>query len=189
MVAGVPAAAGRGDGVASGATWRRFKYRNGTSTPVLGTPADTWYVWLGLASVSLALFGTATGLPTAAPPDPAPAARTVDAAASTPYPSTAEHPLDATALRVDTAGIALRTDGGTVREPFAYGPVTPVPPDATDLRALLTGARPARVFDTPAALAARAARARQRAPEWRPAPDQLVVRHVTWEGVDVTLVG
>jgi hypothetical protein len=189
VVAGVPAATGRSDGVGSAGAWRRFKYRNGTSTPVLGTPADAWYVWLGLATVSLALLGTATGLPTAAPPDPASAARTVDAAASGPYRSTAEHPLDAAAIRVDPAGIALRTDGGTAREPFTYGPVTPVPPDAGDLRAVLTGGRPARVFGTPGRLAASAARARQRAPEWRPAPDQLVVRHVTWEGVDVTLVG
>jgi hypothetical protein len=179
----------RGGRSPEGATRRRFKYWNGIRPPVLGTPADTWYIWLGLATVSLALFGTATGLPTAAPPDPTPAVRTVDAAASSPYPSTAEHPLDAVAVRIDPAGIALRTDGGTVREPLAYGPVTPVPPDARDLRAVLTGARPARVFDTPAALTRHAAGARQRAPEWRPAPEQLLVRHVTWGGVDVTLVG
>ncbi|WP_276260939.1 DUF7283 family protein [Haloglomus litoreum] len=156
---------------------------------MLGTPADAWYVWLGLATVSLALLGTATSLPTAAPPDPAPAARTVDAVASGPYASTAEHPLDAAAVRIDPAGIALRTDGGAVREPFSYGPVTPVPPDAGDLRAVLTGGRPARAFETPQALADRAARARQHAPEWRAAPDQLLVRHVTWGDVDVTLVG
>jgi hypothetical protein len=168
---------------------RRFKYRNGTTVPVLGTPADAWYVWLGLATVSVALLGTATGLPTAAPPDAGAAARTVDAVASSQYPSTAEHPLDAAAMRLDPAGIALRTEGGTVREPFGYGPVTPVPPDASRLRAILTGDPPERVLDSPAALAARAARNRQADPDWRPAPDQLLVRRVTWEGVDVTLVG
>lgn len=156
---------------------------------MLGTPADAWYVWLGLGTVGLVLLGTVSGLPTAAPPDPAPAARTVDAVASSPYPSTAEHPLDATEVRVDPAGIALRTDGGTVREPFAYGPVTPVPPDAVNLRAVLTGDPPGRVFDSPAALSDRAAVARGTSPDWRPAPDELLVRHVTWEGLDVTLVG
>lgn len=156
---------------------------------MLGTPTDAWYVWLGLATVSVALLGTATGLPTAAPPEAGPVARTVDAVASSPHPSTASHPLAATAVRVDPAGVALRTDGGTAREPLAYGPVTPVAPDATRLRAVLTGDPPARVFDSPDALADRGAAARQQDPTWRPAPDRLLVRRVSWEGVHVTLVG
>lgn len=146
-------------------------------------------MWVGLAVTSAAVLGTAVGLPTAAPPAPAPVARTVDAVASSPHPATAEHPLDAGAVRIGPTGVGLRTDGGTAREPFAYGPVTPVPPDADRLRAVLTGDPPSRAFETPAALAGRATRARQRDPDWRPAPDRLVVRHVTWEGVDVTLVG
>jgi hypothetical protein len=156
---------------------------------MLGTPADSWYVWLGLATVSVAVLGTATGLPTAAPPDPTPVARTVDAVASSPRPATAEHPLEATAVRVDPDGISLRTDGGSARESLAYGPVTPVPPDASPLRAILTGDRPGRVLGSPTALAGRAAAARHTDPDWRPAPDKLLVRRVIWRGVDVTLVG
>ncbi|MFB6205037.1 MAG: hypothetical protein ABEJ05_00710 [Haloglomus sp.] len=156
---------------------------------MLGTPADAWYVWLGLATVSVALVGTVTGLPTAAPPDPAPVARTVDAVASSPHPTTAGHPLDAEAIRVGPAGVALRTDGGPARASFAYAPVTPVPPDATRLRAVLTGDPPARVFDSPATLVARAASLRRHDPAWRPAPEQLLVRRVAWEGINVTLVG
>ena len=32
-------------------------------------PVDAWYVWVGLAVASLALFGTAGSLPSTAPPD------------------------------------------------------------------------------------------------------------------------
>lgn len=155
---------------------------------MLGVPADAWYVWLALAATSTAVLGTAVGLPTAAPPDAAPAARTVDAVATARVPSTAGHPLDAREIRVGPTGLSLRTDGGTDRGAFAER-VTPVPPDATALRAVLTGEQPARQFDSPAALAASAARLRRRDPDWRAAPDRLRVRRVSWGGVDVTLVG
>jgi hypothetical protein len=150
---------------------------------------DAWYVWVGLAATTAALLGAAVGLPTAAPPDPGPVARTVDAVAAGPHPATAEHPLDAASIRVGPTGIGLRTDGGAARESFGYGPVTPVGPDGDRLRAVLTGAPPARAFERPAAFATRARRARRAAPVWRPAPEELLVRRVTWEGIDVTLVG
>jgi hypothetical protein len=156
---------------------------------VLGTPVDAWYVWLGLSAAGIAILGTAAGLPTAAPPEPAPVARTVDAVASSPHPGTASHPLDAVSIRLGPTGIGLRTDGGVAREQFAYGPVTPVTPDAEELYAVLTGDPPGRVFASPAEFSDRAARARQAAPEWRPAPARLLVRRVSWGDTDVTLVG
>lgn len=156
---------------------------------MLGTPVDAWYVWLGLSAAGVAILGTAAGLPSAAPPEPAPAARTVDAVASSPHPGTATHPLDAVSIRLGPTGIGLQTDGGTARERFAYGPVTPVPLDADGLRAVLTGDPPARAFASPADFGDRAASARRTAPEWRPAPDRLLVRRVSWGDVDVTLVG
>lgn len=155
---------------------------------MLGLPADAWYVWLGLAATSAAVLGTAVGLPTAAPPDAAPAARTVDAVATARVPSTAAQPLEAREVRVTAAGVSLRTDGGTDRAAFAEH-VTPAPPDEPALRAVLTGDPAARQFDSPAALAASAAEARRADPDWRRAPDRLLVRRVSWGGVDVTLVG
>lgn len=156
---------------------------------MLGTPADAWYVWLGLSVASLTVLGTAAGLPTAAPPDPAAAAETVDSVASSPHAGTAVYPLDAASIRLDPEGLALRTDGGTARAALAYGPVTPVPRDDGGLREVLTGDPPSRAFASPAALADRAAGARRAEPAWRPAPDRLLVRHVSWGDVDVTLVG
>lgn len=156
---------------------------------MLGTPVDAWYVWLGLSAASIAILGTAAGLPTAAPPEPAPAARTVDAVASSPHPGTAAHPLGAVSIRLGPTGIGLRTDGGTAHERFAYGPVTPVPPGSDELYAVLTGDPPGRAFTSPDAFSRSAARARGAEPKWRPAPDQLLVRRVSWGDVDVTLVG
>ena len=156
---------------------------------MLGAPADAWYVWLGLSVASLAVLGTAAGLPTAAPPEPAPVAETVDSVASSPHPGTAVHPLDAASIRLDPEGVALRTDGGVARAALAYGPVTPVPRGDGRLRGVLTGDPPSRSFASPAAFADRAADARRADPTWRPAPDRLLIRHVSWGDVDVTLVG
>jgi hypothetical protein len=156
---------------------------------VLGPPVDAWYVWLGLTVASAALLGATLQLPTAAPPDPEPVARTVDAVAAGPHPGTAVHPLDAEAVRLGPVSLGLRTDAGSAHAALDYGPVTPVPPDAGRLRAVLTGDRPSHRFDSPAALADRVEAVRGRPPDWRPAPDRLLVRRVTWVGVDVTLVG
>lgn len=150
-------------------------------------PVDAWYLWLGVAAASLAVLGSALGLPTAPPPDAAAVADTVDSVAASPYAGVGEHPIDADEMRLDARTVALGTDGGVARARFAYGPVVPV--REGPLRAVLVGATPERAFASPAAFERAVVAARERDPAWRPAPDRLLVRRVSWGGVDVTLVG
>lgn len=151
-------------------------------------PVDAWYLTLGVALAGVAFAGVAADLPRHAPPDAAGAAATVDAVSASDRPGTAEHPVDAPEIKLGPRKIALRNDGGTASETFAYGPVTPVA-DGTALAAVLRGADPSHVFGTPAALRRTAAVARERDPEWRRADGRIVVRTVSWEGTRVTLVG
>ena len=156
---------------------------------MFGPPIDSWYVWVGLAAVSAALVGVAAELPTTTPPDAAAAATTVDGVAASPYAAVGEHPLRADAVRLSARRIALRRDGTTARAGFAFGPVVPVPPGDGPFRRVLDGGSPAEQFDSRAAFEAATERARGRDPDWRPAPDRLTVRRVSWGGVDATLVG
>ncbi|RCU46310.1 hypothetical protein DU504_02705 [Haloplanus salinus] len=155
---------------------------------MIGVPVDAWYVWLGLSLASVALVGVGATLPTAPPPAAADAADTVDRTAATAYPATAEHPLDAESVRVGSRRLGLRNDAGTTHATFAFGPVTPAV-GTPGLRAILHGAPPGSRFDSGEALCATGRDARQRAPRWRPIDRPLIVRHVVWEGCDVTLVG
>jgi hypothetical protein len=155
---------------------------------VFDAPVDGWYAWLGVAAASAALLGTAVSLPATPPPDAAGVADTVDRTAASEYDARAEHPLDAAAVRLGPEQVGLRTEAGTVHASFAYGPVTPVAGHA-ELAAVLAGARPDGEFDSPGDLRRAAARARARDHGWRRVDGPLVVRHVVWEGVDVTLVG
>lgn len=150
-------------------------------------PVDTWYLTLGVALAGVAFAGVATDLPGHAPPDAAGAAATIDAVAAGDRPGTAEHPVDAPEIKLGPHRIALRDDGGTASETFAYGPVTPVA-DGSALEAVLRGADPSHVFGTPAAFRRVAAGARARDPEWRRTEGRIVVRTVSWEGTRVTLV-
>jgi len=151
-------------------------------------PVDTWHAWLGVALASLAIAGTAASLPTRPPPDAAEVADTVDRTAVAEGSATARHPLASESIRLGPDAIALRNAAGTTRARFAFGPVTPTRSDGR-LRAVLRGTPPSRAFDDPETFAAAAETARAGSPSWRPAPETLVVRHVTWGEVGVTLVG
>ncbi|WP_299266361.1 DUF7283 family protein [Halorientalis sp.] len=151
-------------------------------------PADSWYLWLGVATASVLALGVAAALPATVPPDAQRAAATVDAVATSPHNATGKHRLDATAVKFGSRRIALRNDGGTAHAAFAYGPVTPVR-NGTGLAAVLRGQPPTSVFQNATAFRATAADARSRARIWRETDGRLVARRVTWEGVDVTLVG
>ena len=150
-------------------------------------PADAWYVWLGLSAVSLAVLGVATSLPTAPTPDAASAAETIDQVAVSDYDAAATHALHANRIRVETHRIGLRNAAGTAHATLA-SPVTPVAPGTATAR-LLRGRPPAAVFASPSAFERAVEHARERPPSWRPAATPLVVRRVSWGGVDVTLVG
>lgn len=153
---------------------------------MLDVPVDAWYVWVGLALVAATAAGAASQLPTAPPPDAGAAAGTVDRVAAAGHTATARHPLDADAAKVTPTRVALRDDGRTSRAALA-ATVTPAP-RGTALWRLLRGGLPGELFEDPAALRTAAAAARNASPRWR-SSDQLYVRAVTWEGVDVTLVG
>lgn len=150
-------------------------------------PLDAWYVWIGLAVAGGTAFGVAGAMPTAPPPDAAGAATTVDGVATSPHAAVGSHPLpNAVAVRVGRDGLSLRGPGGTEHAALGYGPVTPATRD--DLASVLRGDPPEQAFDSPADFR-RAARAAQVSdPAWR-TTDRLLVRRVSWEGVDVVLVG
>lgn len=154
---------------------------------MLDAPVDVWYRWLGVAAASLAVLGVAVGLPTGAAPDATVAATTVEGVAASTHPALAECPLSADAVRLGRETVSLRTGHRTATASLAYR-VTPVRSD-TALAAVLAGTPPSRAFDSPAAFARALATARDRRPDWRPAGDRLLARHVSWEGVDATLVG
>jgi hypothetical protein len=150
-------------------------------------PVDTWYLWVGVATASALAFGVAAALPTTVPPDAQRAAATVDAVATSPHNATGEHALAATAVEIGSRRIALRNDGGTTHAAFA-SPVTPVR-NGTKLASVLRGTPPATVFASATAFRTAAAKARDRDRTWRETDGRLVARRVTWEGVDVVLVG
>ncbi|MFB6102025.1 MAG: hypothetical protein ABEJ73_05615 [Haloplanus sp.] len=155
---------------------------------MFGVPVDAWYTWLGLSLASIALVGVGAALPTAPPPAAADAADTVDRAAATAHPATAEQPLDAEAIRITPRELGLRNDAGTTHATFAFGPVTPAGRTAA-LTDVLRGAPPASRFDSDAGLCDAAAAARATPSSWRPVDGPLIVRHVVWGECDVTLVG
>jgi hypothetical protein len=155
---------------------------------MIGVPVDAWYVWLGLSVAGIVLVGVGGALPTTPPPAAADAAETIDRTAATAHPATAEHPLDATAVRIGPRRIGLRNDAGTTHATIGFGPVTPAT-ESRGLRAVLRGAPPNAYFDSGTALCDASSDARERPSRWRSADDPLIVRHVVWEGCDVTLVG
>jgi hypothetical protein len=151
---------------------------------------EAWYGWLGLSIASVALFGAAAGLPTAPPPDADAAAATIDRVAAAEYAATAEHPLDATGIRLGTRRLGLRSDAGTTHATLSFGPVTPVPASESALRDVVHGTPPDRAFDSSEDFRAAIVEARANGsdPSWRTVDRTLIVRRVTWRGVDVVLV-
>lgn len=150
-------------------------------------PIDAWYVWVGLSVASVAVFGVATTLPTVPAPDAAGVAETVDRVAAADYDTTATVNVAATAVRIGPRRLGLRNDAASAHATLSY-PVVPVRGE-TALARVVDGASPERAFPSPTAFDAALAAATDRPPRWRPASGVLVVRRVSWQGRDVTLVG
>lgn len=155
---------------------------------MLAPPADALYVWIGVTAAAFALLGVAVALPSAPAPDAAGAAGAVDRAVAQPDPTLVERSIVADEIRLDPDSIALRTDRGTTERVFVYGPITPVTGES-DLWRVLRGAPPGQVFGSENELHEAIADARATEARWRPADGTLYVRSLSWEGVDVTLVG
>lgn len=151
-------------------------------------PLEDWYVWVGVAAVSLAVLGVAVSLPSAAPPKAAAVADAIDRVATSPTGSTGVHEIRAEEIKLDRTRVSLRDDGGTAHAEVAFGPVTPAGNDER-LEAVLAGERPRDVFESPEHFAVTAKESRTEAGGWRAAPQTLEIRRVSWEGIDVLLVG
>jgi len=150
------------------------------------TNVDTVSVWVAVGMVSVAVLGVVAQLPTSAPPDGAATATMIDEVATSPPGSVATRELHATEWSLTERQLGLRSSGGTVHETL----LQPVVPALTGrLVHVLDGDRPAAVFDSPGAFRRVTERAQTDREEWRPAPDRLTIKRVTWGGVDVTLVG
>jgi len=154
------------------------------------TAVESTYVWLGLAIVSAGIFGFALRVPTAPPPDARPVADTIDSVAASPHEATARHPLDARRIRLGAHRIGLRGPGGDAHASLAYGPVVPAAGgDGDRLERVLHGVPPERAFRSEATFARALGRSRTTDPFWRPAPETLLVRRVSWGETNATLVG
>lgn len=164
----------------------KFKYGDGTRPTMFDAPMDTLPVWVGVAAVSLAVFGIATSLPTSAPGATA-VADTVDAVAASPHDATATQPVAADRVRLSPYRVTVVAAGDASHDTFAYAPVTPVGPD-TPLASVLAGTPPDQVFDTPRAFVRATRTARTEAPVTL-STDTVQARRVAWGGANVTLVG
>jgi hypothetical protein len=156
---------------------------------MFGPPVESWYLWVGLAAVSAAMVGIAVELPRTTAPDTSAVATTVDGVAASPYAAVGEHPLRADAIRLSARRVALRRGETTARAEFSFGPVVPVTAEDRRLEQLLRGGSPTECFGSRSGFEAAVERARGGDSDWRPAPDRLLVRRVSWGGVDATLVG
>ncbi|WP_266076022.1 DUF7283 family protein [Haladaptatus caseinilyticus] len=151
------------------------------------TPVDAWYIWLGVTVASFVVFGVATELPTSPPPDATRAANTVDVVAGCEYTATAEHPLSAREIKLGRRGLGLRGDDGSAHATFAHDSVVPIE-EGTKLWRLLRGEHPSTLFDSSSAFRSAARDAQNGRPTWKSAESTLLIRCVSWEGVDATLV-
>jgi hypothetical protein len=155
---------------------------------VFDAPLDTWYVWLGLGAVSLAVAGTVLSFPTASPASTGAVADAVDTVAASDYQARDEVTLPAGEMRLGPRTFALRTDATTAQARFAYGPVIPVQGDGR-LRRVLRGSRPEAIFDDQQDFERALVSTRRPEPRWRETPAELTIRRVAWGDVDATLVG
>lgn len=159
----------------------------------LEAPVDAWYVWVGVAVVSVAVAGIALALPSGPPPDANAAANTIDGVAGSPYEATGRTPHDGTEVRIEGPRVSLRNDHGTTHATVAYGPVVPVMGNDR-LEALAAGAPFESVYaseladdhvDAGAVFLADVEDALEaNEGEWRQADGELAVRHLGVEPQD-----
>lgn len=150
-------------------------------------PVDAWYVWLGVAAVSVGLAGLALGVPSTPAPDAPAAANTIEETAASPHEASGRYDHDATEARIGEHRLRLRADGTESTARIAYGQMVPVSDDE-QLQAVLDGEAPLDVYDRTierdawAAFHADVEDARDRAadPEWRPAEGVVRVRTIDY---------
>lgn len=165
------------------------------------SPADAWYVWVGVAIVSVGVAGVALGLPSVPPPDANEAANGIDRVAASQYGASASFDHDAETVRIGPKQIAMRNDGGTAHASIAVGSMTPVFETKDELHraatALVDGEPTPQVvaesgFESERALREALQQARLRldreGANWRPTSGKLRARAVRLDGETVVLV-
>jgi hypothetical protein len=150
--------------------------------------ADTPYLWLGVATVSVAVFGLAVAVPGATAPDAAAVARAIDNVAVAPPGATDVVALGGDRSRLGGYRVTLETAGGRASAALVYGPVAVVGSDSP-LAPLLAGDAPQTRFRSPRDFQATLAQAQTPGGAWRAAPDRIRIRRVEWGDVNATLVG
>lgn len=173
---------------------RRFKC-DGAVTPdmYLESPMDAWYVWVGVALVSIGLAAFVVSLPSQPPPDADRVASAIDRVGASEYDAATTLDHDAETVRIGSERIAMRNDGGTSRARISFERVLPVREvDLTEservvIDGVLAGERllpaglEATLADAVAALDTEPA-------EWYPATGELRARAVSVEGKRIVLV-
>ena len=169
-------------------------------------PVDAWYVWVGVAVVSVALVGVVLSLPTQAPPDADRAANTIDRVGGSTYQAEANYEHDADEVRVTTGQISMRNDGGTDHASTRFESVTPIHTvtdaveDADEVRdaleQVLHGTNPDEVVNATdvethelvEAVSKTSEYVASDSADWQPATGALVVRQVRVGNETVVLV-
>lgn len=149
---------------------------------------DTPHVWIATALAATALAGLVLQVPATAPSRATALVETIDSVAGSPYPTVAKHPVDAASLRVEQRTISLRTPAGVSHATVGYPPLTPVL-GGEGLAQVLRGTTPSAVFQSPERFAAAIDAAQEEPPAWQGVEGPVIIRRVSWEGVDVTLIG
>jgi|AntDeeMinimDraft_4_1070355.scaffolds.fasta_scaffold00084_32 hypothetical protein len=144
-------------------------------------------LWTVGALPATALIGLAAQSRERTNADASGLAAAVDVISESPQVSTGTYPVSADAIRIETDRIASKR-AGTVACEQVLAEMTPVR-DGTLLWELLQGARPEHLFDTASGFEASVEAAQDRTAEWRTDGDEVRVRPVRWQGIEVTLVG
>lgn len=150
-------------------------------------PIDGVYAWLGVAVVSIAVAAVAVSLPSTVPPDASAVAAQIDRVATSEHRVATSIQPDADAMRVRASQVSLRRDGTTAHAPLVGERVVTADTDA--LAALLAGQPAESVYTDRAAFARAVDEVTAGQGTWRPAPEHLQIRRVTWGEIDVTVVG
>jgi hypothetical protein len=89
-------------------------------------PMDAWIVYVGVATVGVAILGVALGFSPIPPPDATAAANAIDSAGGSEIGGITTYEHDAESFWLDRQQIALKNDGGTSKATIAFDTMTGV---------------------------------------------------------------